>query len=58
MKKEPLGKELADLEKSDPKVKAAAQRYDEMVQKVTQGRSHAIPCTIEGCEWHTPEAAQ
>lgn len=47
-----LGDELADLERTDPKVAAAAASYDEMVRRVTEDRSHAIPCTDADCEWH------
>jgi hypothetical protein len=52
--KQALSEELSELERTDPKVAAAAASYDEMVKRVTEGRSHEIPCIRPDCPWHTP----
>jgi hypothetical protein len=49
----PLGVELAHLEKTDPVVRDAARRFDAMARRVVEGRSHAIPCTLDDCPWHS-----
>lgn len=48
-----LSESLAELERTDPAVAEAAARYDATVDSVLQGRVHPLPCTIDGCEWHT-----
>jgi hypothetical protein len=48
-----LSEELADLERTDPTVAAAAASYDRMVERVLSDRSHAIPCTRPACPWHS-----
>lgn len=56
MSREPLGKELARLEREDPVVGEAARRLDETIERIVTGRvdaAHPIPCTREHCEWHS-----
>lgn len=53
-KRKPRGmsEELRILEAKDPKVRKAAQSYEETKQSLLEGRSHPMPCTRLTCPWH------
>lgn len=51
----PLGEELAELERTDPKVRAAAESYERVKKDILEGRKHAIPCEDAACPWHGKE---
>lgn len=47
-----LSEELRILESKNPKVRKAAQSYEEVKQSIIQGRSHPMPCNNLSCKWH------
>lgn len=53
-----LGEELAELERTDPKVRAAAMSFERMKQTILEGRQHPIPCVDETCSWHHNNSAE
>lgn len=47
-----LSEELAQLERSDPTVRAAAESFERTKQAILEGRSHPLPCRDLSCHWH------
>lgn len=52
MKRQTLGEELAELERTDPAVAAAAASFERVKRQVIEGRIHRLPCRDESCQWH------
>jgi predicted nucleic acid-binding Zn-ribbon protein len=51
-----FSQELAELERTDPVVRAAAESFDRAARQVIEGRVHRLPCERPGCYWHDPTA--
>lgn len=48
-----LAEELAELERTDPAVRAAAESFEQVKQQIIDGRPrHPLPCRDESCWWH------
>lgn len=55
MTKQTLSEELAELERTDPKVAAAAASFEATKERILEGRTtHPVPCTDPECRWHKP----